>query len=628
MNNRKANISKWLIILSILEGFLAIGSLFQVPSEAQNAVLWGLSASRIAILLACLVLQIALFILLVVSQQRNRTGGFHHKLKTQHVLLILRIVFAFLVLVLCCCLAIFLLKIVDQQNLETLTDSIVSRYWGILIWGTLLSVQLGIVIQIEVRRLNFTQKEFFSPIFQFILFAIFVAIFYAGFSYYEKIDWSRNLHNPGAVFIPVVAAALLGVICHSSIQSDVVRRKVDQFWISIFLGSLIFSIYRLSGYCFKRLDTPAKAYWDVLADAFNHEKLYLTNPATFHDLTLYDGNWFVPNPPLPAILLMPFVKWLGVDGVNMTVVSSLLGAGNAVLIYWILKRASDLGMIRCNQSTIYWLVIVFALGTNHFWLSLDGQMWFVSQLVAVSMVALATLSVISGWSGWLVGLFLGLALLARPNIFPTVFLLVGSQLWKEGTFPGFHWKKMLQWGIKIAIPVVVCSFLLLYYNYVRFEDWFDFGYVTINGAPWIIEAVQRYGMFNAHFFRTNLNVMLCKLPRLDFSGTRFFFQPGISGYSIFVMTPPLLSLYRSFRKNWWVIGAWLSVILILFLLLFYHNTGAEQVGYRYLMDAIIPIMLLMGLGVGEKAGIVFKGLTLLGVVINLLSTYWWFIARV
>ena len=160
MNNSKANLSKWLIILSVLEGFLASGSLFLVPSESQNAVLWGLSASRIGILLVCLVLQVALLILLVGSQQRNRTGGNHTKLKSQHVILILRIAFAFLVFVLFCCLAIFILKIVDQQNLETLTDSIVSRYWGILIWGILLSVpSMAVVLMLISDFIDYRNKK-------------------------------------------------------------------------------------------------------------------------------------------------------------------------------------------------------------------------------------------------------------------------------------------------------------------------------------------------------------------------------------------------------------------------------------------------------------------------------------
>ncbi|HQJ02134.1 MAG TPA: hypothetical protein PLX12_11070, partial [Flexilinea sp.] len=346
-----------------------------------------------------------------------------------------------------------------------------------------------------------------------------------------------------------------------------------------------------------------------------------------HDLTMYNGKWYVPNPPLPAILLMPFVKWFGVEGINMTVVSAIIGALNTALIFLILQRAVQIGMIRCERSAILWLTVVFAFGTNHIWLAVTGQMWFISQLITVTMIELSVLAVISKWSGWLVGLFFGFAILARPNIFPIAFLLLGIYLWEQADFPKADWRKTINWGIKTAFPVLICLCLLLSYNKLRFDDWFDFGYVTINGAPWILEAVQKYGMFHPHFFQTNLRVMLWQLPTLDFSGDRFFFQPGISGFSIFVMTPPLIYLFRRFRKNWWVIGAWASVILTILLLLFYHNTGAEQVGYRYLLDAIVPIMLLMGLGVDRKVNWFFKVLAMIGIAVNLLSVYWWFIAR-
>jgi hypothetical protein len=60
------------------------------------------------------------------------------------------------------------------------------------------------------------------------------------------------------------------------------------------------------------------------------------------------------------------------------------------------------------------------------------------------------------------------------------------------------------------------------------------------------------------------------------------------GYSIFFMTPPLIFIFRNLRKNWWNVGAWISILVSLSLLLMYHNTGAETIGYRYMMDFILP----------------------------------------
>ena len=54
--------------------------------------------------------------------------------------------------------------------------------------------------------------------------------------------------------------------------------------------------------------------------------------------------------------------------------------------------------------------------------------------------------------------------------------------------------------------------VLLGYNSIRFHDFMDFGYVTINGADAIVSAVQTYGMFNLHFVPGNLELMLLRCP--------------------------------------------------------------------------------------------------------------------
>jgi len=60
------------------------------------------------------------------------------------------------------------------------------------------------------------------------------------------------------------------------------------------------------------------------------------------------------------------------------------------------------------------------------------------------------------------------------------------------------------------------------------------------------------------------------------------------------------------------------------LLLFYHNTGAWQLGYRYLMDFILPVLLLLAIGVGRRPSWIFKGLALLSIMSNFFGIVWWF----
>ena len=223
---------------------------------------------------------------------------------------------------------------------------------------------------------------------------------------------------------------------------------------------------------------------------------------------------------------------------------------------------------------------------------------------------------------------LGLGVLSRPNIFPVWFCLLGLWLYQQSVFPRIKWKETFFWCQKSGIPVAAAVFLLLFYNKVRFDDWMDFGYVTINGADWILESVQEYGMFHPHFLKINADVMLFGLPELDFSGERFFFQPHVAGYSIFVMTPALIYAFRSFRKNWFAAGAWTSVLLSIGLLLLYHNTGAEQIGYRYLLDIAAPLSLMTADGLKGRAGRLFKMLTILSVFVSFAGIYWWYLGRV
>jgi len=63
------------------------------------------------------------------------------------------------------------------------------------------------------------------------------------------------------------------------------------------------------------------------------------------------------------------------------------------------------------------------------------------------------------------------------------------------------------------------------------------------------------------------------------------------------------------------------------LLLMYHNTGAEQIGYRYMMDFILPLFFLMAQGIGKKTPLVFAILTIAAILINAISIYWWFLGR-
>lgn len=614
--------------LSIVEGFLAI--LFSAirPSEAGSAVLFGLSKSRLAILGA---FSLALIFLVILVSQSRRLEDAMARLGTR------REGFATVVLMLSWLtvligVAAFFFAYSPIRTENSFFHSVVGHVWMLLLWAMLTAVQLGIYVLLTIPL-----EESGRYRLRLLAVSLFFIVFTVAFNYYDSIDWARRISGATLTFLAPSLFALLLAFRPPADERGVERLRI--FLKGGLLVTTVFALHRFTSFAVARTDTPSKAYWAELADAFLNGRLYLKNPATNHDLTFYNGQWYVPNPPMPALVLVPFVAWLGLDAVNMTVVSAVIGALNALVMWLFLRACSEHGLVRLSEAGVDWLTLTFVIGTNHLWLVTLAQMWFVSQLLTVLFVGLACLATVRSRSPWLIGLLLGCAVLTRPNIFPMAIFLAGIYLFLNEAdginLRTIDWRRFLTWGAQAAVPALSCVFLLLFYNRIRFDDWFDFGYVTINGAPYILEAVQRYGMFHPHFFAENFRVMLLRLPRVEpvidnlatdsFAG--FYLHPGVSGYSIFAMTPPLVYAFRRFRKNYWFAGAWLAILSSVVLLLMYHNTGAEQIGYRYLMDLIFPVFLVMGLGMGERPSWRFQALTWLGVLINFLSLYWWYFIR-
>jgi len=92
--------------------------------------------------------------------------------------------------------------------------------------------------------------------------------------------------------------------------------------------------------------------------------------------------------------------------------------------------------------------------------------------------------------------------------------------------------------------------------------------------------------------------------------------------SIFLTTPTFIYLFHRYARQWWIAGAWLSVFLNFVLLVLYHNTGANQFGYRYILDAIVPLVVLLASALGQKVPWHFILLLILSIGINLYGTYW------
>lgn len=467
---------------------------------------------------------------------------------------------------------------------------------------------------------------FFSPLRRVSWLWLFLCSYTLMLAYYRAAVYASHLDDAE---IPLLWLGFYFLAWAPMSATAAKSRRRDEINRALLLAGIFLTVFVLYDHLAAWSDWTHKnkfEYWDSLALQFLNGKLYLAEGSvtnfTTHDLTLHNGKWYVPIPPLPAILMMPIMLFAKPEEVFMGDVSMLFGALNALLVYLVLSRLAARKWIAASKKTIFPLVVLFSFGTNHLWVSIMGEVWFVSQVVTVTFLALAALSALQGRSPWVTGALLGAAMFARPNSLMTWPLLfaVAMQIEKdEGAALDF--KRMAAWAFRSAVPLGLAVAGLLTYNYLRFENFMDFGYVAISGEPGIVSNAQTYGLFSPVYIPHNLEVMFLLLPNIRF-GDPWPIQPSLEGMSVFLSTPVLVYLIHRYEKQWWIAGAWLSILLGFSLLVMYHNTGAAQFGYRYILDMIVPILALLSLGFPKRLPWHFYALWLGSLAMNIYGTAW------
>lgn len=392
--------------------------------------------------------------------------------------------------------------------------------------------------------------------------------------------------------------------------------------LALVVGVVAWVVYWGTARYFDHATTPDVAYFNHLADAFLHGRLYLAAPPDTHDLTFYGGRWYVPFPPLPALLMLPWVAWRGVETLNTVFFVTLFGALNVTFIFLLLSALARRQWTHLSNVDNLWLTLLFGLGSVHWYMATIGSVWFIAQICTVTFVALAVWLAIDWPRGWVVGIALALAMAARPNVLLTWPLLLGiaaTHLTADGQ--RLSWPALIRWAIQTAVPLVCVMGMLLVYNQARFGHPFDFGYLTENVADQLAPNLRRYGQFNLYYLPKNLWAMWLAGPQWD--GEVNFWKPDPEGMSLLLTTPALIYLARARKRSWLVGGSWVAFGLLLIPLALYYNTGWWQFGYRFSLDFMAPVMVLLALAASTRVAWPMRTLIVIGMLVNFYGVLWW-----
>jgi hypothetical protein len=625
--------------LIVLEGILANVFYFRSPSESQNAFLWGYSLQRLAIgalSIFLFVIFTATLILSFTSREllkrwlQKLINSFNSPARRIIILLPLAIilaldlginlVYAFPVLLR------FVPFITVKRSLLQQTGMV--QVWAFLIplqiWAFLFSLKFMVFCLVFGNQEETGQHKVTLPGKLVLLSST-----TAGTALVLSILWGQIFGNVALVVLQGPTGKLLILSVWFVVWFALNQKNADwttrqtKFFISVSLWLVTFLIAAQVAQWMDSLNTPILNYWNFLADAFLHGRLFLVDPPAIGDMTFYNGHWYIPIPPLPAFLLMPFIAIWGTEAFNTTIFSLALSSTTSVFLFLILEELSRLKWIRLSRSGIIWLVVLFSFGTVQLWLGISSVVWYFSQICTILFVAAAFFLTAKRFPAWISGLALALALLGRPNVFvlwpALVLITLQLQLDLDGKF---SWKRLLTWAAWSAIPVFLSAFFLLYYNFLRFGNFLDFGYVNINGSARVVRLVQEYGMFNIYFIPTNLQAMILALPELKAKCDYYF--PSGNGLTMIATTPAFLYVLQRTKFSWWTLGCWISILLSAAMLLTYHNTGAVQISYRYVMDFVIPLIMVLAFTAGERISIPLKALIILSIIVNYYAIVSWY----
>jgi hypothetical protein len=344
-----------------------------------------------------------------------------------------------------------------------------------------------------------------------------------------------------------------------------------------------------------------------LADGFLHGRLYIDQPMPWLELVPRpEGGFYPPFPPMPAVVLMPFVAIFG-PTFDQGIATALFGGANVALLWLLLRRAG------VASTSAGWLTAVLAVGSVHWWAAGTGTVWLHAQVVAVFFALLALhLAVRRRWP-MVAGLLLGCAAASRLPMGLTLPLYVA--LFMELRFPPWLRRPSaaeLRAGALVLAGLAIPAALVAAYNVARFGTPFDFGYARIPGVldePWYAQ-----GLLSIDYIPRHLHLIFMR--GFDYVDGFPWFRPNWSGASLVLTTPILLWLVKARAATPLIAYGWIAIGLGLLPDLLHGAPGFAQFGYRFILD-VLPIMLLMlGWVFRDRMSIEAKVAIAIGVAVN------------
>jgi len=276
----------------------------------------------------------------------------------------------------------------------------------------------------------------------------------------------------------------------------------------------------------------------------------------------------------------------------------------------VLRRLAEAGLSRRSVREDLWLVAALAFGSVLFFSAVQGKVWFTAHVLGVALALVYAWASIEAKRPLVAGLALGAAALTRtPMAF--MFPLFLLELWRVTPSPR-TWRALARPVLVFAAPVVVFAIAGMIYNQIRFGSPTEFGHSYLDVRQQA--QIEQYGLASYKYLARNLAVAFTLLPELLPRAP--WVQISGHGLAMWVTTPVLLLVLWPRERAAIHRTLWITVACVALPSLVYQNSGWVQFGYRFSLDYLVFLILLLAVG-GRPLGRIPQALIAVGIAVNL-----------
>ena len=361
------------------------------------------------------------------------------------------------------------------------------------------------------------------------------------------------------------------------------------------------------------------------------------------------GRGMIPFPPLPAVVLLPFVAIWGM-ATDQAFLAVVLGALDVGLAFWLLGRVPIRPRLRAA------LTVFLGAGSVLWYASSLGTTWYLAHVVALGLTLVAVAIALDADDRWaaldrsaprplldwrqiLAGFLLGLAVTSRLTVgFGVVFLVLvgGGGSWTRRA-AGAALGIAIPVGVLLAYNLAVSGTLFnpVYEALYRYEVW---AYPDLNyHAAWSLQDIR--------YIPQNLGIMLLGppdvMPACDPGVPREIWSaagcswlvPRPVGMSLLVTSPAwlLAGAAAPLLRDRRVAGGLLATLVIAVVNLMHFSQGWVQFGYRFSLDFTPFLLIPVALGTerllaGRGRGAAWGGVLVAGLIVVSVAVQAWGIA--